>query len=274
MRPVLAAVCAVGVLCASAVAAQDSAGGTAFKRLSAPAKGQAPKIDVQIDPDVYFKYFNPDPIDEAVPQKPEPTPEVQPDKPYQAFWDYLDAQRAPGAPVSTDVVIEALKQASVPQPRLQAMQQIANDFAADILLGSVGTRVSPALVLAVISVESSGKPDALSSAGAMGLMQLIPATAERFGVEDATDPKQNIGGGIAYLDWLIQEFNADAAYVLAGYNAGENAVKRNGGVPPFNETLAYVPKVLSAWQVARGLCMTPPELITDGCVLRTTKEAS
>jgi len=154
----------------------------------------------------------------------------------------------------------------VPAPRLQGMTELANRFGIDILTATIGTDVSPALVLAVISVESAGRSDAVSSAGAQGLMQLMPPTADRFGVSDAFDPKQNIIGGVAYLDWLLDEFDNRAIFAIAGYNAGEGAVRNNNGVPPFAETRAYVPKVLAAWEVARGLCMTPPELITDGCV--------
>ena len=128
--------------------------------------------------------------------------------------------------------------------------------------------MSPALVLAVIGIESAGNPSAVSSAGATGLMQLIPATAERFGVVDATDPKQNIKGGVAYLDFLMNRFDRDPVLVLAAYNAGEGAVDANGGVPPYPETRDYVPKVLAAWTVAQGLCMTPPELVSDPCVFR------
>ncbi len=97
-------------------------------------------------------------------------------------------------------------------------------------------------------------------------MQLIPATAERFGVTDAFDATQNITGGMAYLEFLLNRFQGDALLALAGYNAGENAVIRAGGVPDFEETRAYVPKVVAAWDVARSLCLTPPELPTDGCV--------
>jgi soluble lytic murein transglycosylase-like protein len=97
-------------------------------------------------------------------------------------------------------------------------------------------------------------------------MQLIPATAERFGVKDSKDPVENIKGGVAYLDWLMDKFDNDPVLVLAAYNAGENAVLRYSGVPPFAETRAYVPKVIAAWTVARGLCLTPPQLISDGCV--------
>jgi soluble lytic murein transglycosylase-like protein len=84
-------------------------------------------------------------------------------------------------------------------------------------------------------------------------------------VTDATDPAQNIKGGVAYLDWLMGEFDGDPLLVLAAYNAGEGSVRRYEGVPPFDETRAYVPKVLAAWSVARSLCKTPPELISDGC---------
>ena len=120
------------------------------------------------------------------------------------------------------------------------------------------------MALAVMAVESAGRADAVSSAGAQGLMQLIPATAERFGVADPFDPAQNIAGGIAYLDWLLREFDGDPLLALAGYNAGEGAVRRNGGVPPFAETRDYVPKVLATWMMVRSLCRTPPELVSDG----------
>jgi soluble lytic murein transglycosylase-like protein len=97
-------------------------------------------------------------------------------------------------------------------------------------------------------------------------MQLMPATAARFGVEDRLHPAESIKGGVAYLDWLLARFGGDPILALAAYNAGEGAVEDNGGVPPYAETRAYVPKVLAAWTVARGLCVTPPELASDGCV--------
>ena len=156
--------------------------------------------------------------------------------------------------------------AAVATPRLAALQDIASRYGVDILRESIGTRVSPALVLAVIAVESSGRVDAVSHAGASGLMQLMPATAERFGVTDRADPVQNIRGGIAFLDFLMETFDGDPILVLAGYNAGENSIPKHDGVPPYAETRDYVPKVLAAFQTARGLCLTPPELISDGCV--------
>jgi hypothetical protein len=103
--------------------------------------------------------------------------------------------------------------------------------------------VDPQLVEAIVQVESDGNPHALSSKGAQGLMQLIPATAERLGVEDPYDPRQNVEGGVSYLRYLLDRFGGDTSLALAGYNAGENSVLRSGGVPPFKETQAYVRKV-------------------------------
>jgi soluble lytic murein transglycosylase-like protein len=190
---------------------------------------------------------------------------------YDWFWDTVSVQKDQPAG-RFGLAMATLSQgpggASVAAPRLQAMQGLAATYGTEILKATIGTNVSPALVLAVIGIESAGKPDAISSAGARGLMQLIPATAERFGVTDSSDPAQNIKGGVAYLDWLMQQFDRDPLMVLAAYNAGEGAVTANAGVPPFAETRDYVPKVLAAWQVAQGLCLTPPELVTDPCVFK------
>jgi hypothetical protein len=103
--------------------------------------------------------------------------------------------------------------------------------------------VDPDLVRAVIYVESSGDARAYSHKNAMGLMQLIPATAKRFGVENPYDPRQNVRGGVMYLRWLLSYFEADVDLALAGYNAGENAVDRHGGVPPYKETRRYIWKI-------------------------------
>jgi hypothetical protein len=108
--------------------------------------------------------------------------------------------------------------------------------------------IAPELVLAVIAVESAWRPDAVSHAGAQGLMQLIPATAERFGVEDVFDPEQNVRGGTRYLRWLLSLFQGDVTRALAAYNAGEGAVLRYGGIPPYTETQNYVVKVRRYYQ--------------------------
>ena len=190
------------------------------------------------------------------------------------FWEAVSPDLAAGGPGNLARSTRALSNppadaGAVPAPRLQGMAELAERYGVEILTATVGTDVSPALVLAVISVESAGRSDAESHAGAQGLMQLMPATAARFGVTDSLYPGQNIDGGVAYLDWLLEEFDNDVVMVLAGYNAGEGAVRDHAGVPPYAETRNYVPKVLAAWQVARGLCVSPPELISDGCVFRT-----
>jgi len=103
--------------------------------------------------------------------------------------------------------------------------------------------LNPNLVMAVIQVESNFNPNALSPKSAQGLMQLVPATAERFGVNDVWDPEENLRGGMAYLRWLLDHFQGDLKLALAGYNAGAGAVARHQGVPPFEETQEYVRRV-------------------------------
>jgi soluble lytic murein transglycosylase-like protein len=116
--------------------------------------------------------------------------------------------------------------------------------------------VDSALVHAVISAESGYNPGALSKAGARGLMQLMPATAQRYGVQNIMDPSENIHGGVKYLKDLIQMFQGNLELAVAAYNAGENAVIRYGHkVPPYAETVNYVPKVLGFYkkfQVRKG----------------------
>ncbi|GAB3343322.1 lytic transglycosylase domain-containing protein [Marilutibacter aestuarii] len=103
--------------------------------------------------------------------------------------------------------------------------------------------VDEAIVRAVIHAESAFNPNALSHAGAQGLMQLIPATARRFGVSNPFDASQNIEGGVQYLAWLLKRFNGDLTLAAAGYNAGEGAVDKYNGVPPYSETQRYVQRV-------------------------------
>ena len=268
----------LAILCATlphgAVAELDD---FTFKRIKVGGE-PGKRITVQIDPveqarrlaatawkDPALKSEEPPPA--AAPGEAAPAPKSN----YAWYWDMIPTGIGDAAgryPSAMAALSQGPAGAQVAAPRMQSMQTIAEIYGKDILGATVGTNVSPALVLAVMGIESAGKSDAVSSAGAVGLMQLIPATAERFGVTDSTDPGQNIKGGVAYLDWLMKEFDNDPLMVLAAYNAGEGAVKANQGVPPYAETRDYVPKVLAAFQVAQGLCLTPPELVTDPCVFK------
>jgi len=233
-----------------------------FKREKPPKAGTRKRITVQIDPSEQPAA--------AVESKDEPDT-VTITARYGWFWQKVSPGIDENASERLLLALSSLSDApdggSVAGPRLQALQNIAQAEGANILQATIGTKVSPALVLAVIAVESGGKIDAVSGKGAQGLMQLMPDTAKRFGVTDSLSSGQNIKGGVAYLDWLLTEFEGDAIMAIAGYNAGENAVKKHEGVPPYAETRDYVPKVLAAFEVAKGLCKTRPELISDGCAL-------
>jgi soluble lytic murein transglycosylase-like protein len=111
--------------------------------------------------------------------------------------------------------------------------------------------LDPELVLAVVGVESAFRPDAVSPKGAQGLMQLMPGTADSLGVEDALDPGQNLDGGVRHLGSLLTLYDGDLSRALAAYNAGEGAVARYRGIPPFRETREYVKKVLERYRRAK-----------------------
>jgi hypothetical protein len=117
------------------------------------------------------------------------------------------------------------------------------------LVDSIATAegVDPYLARAVIQAESAFYAKARSRTGALGLMQLMPQTAKRFGVLDPFDPNQNITGGVKYLKWLTDHFQGDLPRVVAAYNAGEGAVEKHKGIPPFAETRAYVPRVMELY---------------------------
>lgn len=121
-----------------------------------------------------------------------------------------------------------------------------------IARAAAAASIDPELLRAVIVVESGFNPRALSKRGAVGLMQLMPATASRFGVSDLYDPRENVHAGARYLKFLIDRFGQNVSLALAAYNAGEEAVARNGGkIPPFTETIAYVPRVLKIYRLLR-----------------------
>jgi hypothetical protein len=185
------------------------------------------------------------------------------------FWDEHDtaASAAAGPDRWTDALASlhahrAEGDAVFSEDRLRG---IKGKFETQIAAAARAHGVSEVLLLAVIAVESAGETRAASPKGAQGLMQLIPATAKRFGVADSFDPAQNILGGAAYLDWLLRRFDGDAILAIAGYNAGEGAIDQHKGVPPFSETRDYVVKVFDALAAAEALCRVPAETPRSTC---------
>lgn len=145
-----------------------------------------------------------------------------------------------------------------PAPPAHAPPQIVRF----VQLAAPEYKLEPHVVLAVMAQESNFDPLALSPKNAQGLMQLIPDTARRFGVRNAADPAQNIRGGMAYLRWLLAYFEGDLTLALAAYNAGERAVERYRGVPPYAETRLYVRRIIAAIGGQRSAAfdsaVTPP----------------
>jgi soluble lytic murein transglycosylase-like protein len=158
------------------------------------------------------------------------------------------------APPPAPVLISALAFApTLPAPVPTTLRELS-ELSLKPMIQRVAqeTKMSPQLLHAVISVESGYDAKAVSRAGAKGLMQLMPGTAQRFGVRDAFDPMQNVRGGALYLKWLLAYFDGDLKLALAGYNAGENEVVRAGyRIPAIKETRDYVPKVLARLRLAR-----------------------
>jgi len=148
----------------------------------------------------------------------------------------------PRAPLAAAPPARLAQPSPAPAATVRAVER--RDIVALVQRLAPDYRLDPALVLAVIEAESNFDPNARSPKNAQGLMQLIPATAARFGVSDVWDPLANLRGGMAYLRWLLDRFNGDLALALAGYNAGEQAVLRHGGIPPYPETQGYVLRIL------------------------------
>ncbi|MHA3914014.1 lytic transglycosylase domain-containing protein [Halovulum sp. GXIMD14793] len=272
------AVLAAACLLPYPVKAEEPPGGFTFKRVTPlPSTGAKRLISIQVEPPKEVKRVLDHVIDlPDEEEKPVPKPVYAQSDDW--FWANVSPDlrdRGFGKLVLAGAVLAGAPDQAKPLfPSSQRLRKIVDAYGVDILKATSGTQVSPALVVAVISTESAGNPEAVSKAGAAGLMQLMPATAKRFGVEKRTDPAQNIAGGVKYLDFLLDRFDGDAVLALAAYNAGEGAVDRNGGVPNYKETRGYVPKVVAAWERARMMCMIPPVRATDGCLFAGLKIAS
>jgi len=152
----------------------------------------------------------------------------KPDKDFQKILDTKVSNKKNSTPISRDEINDLISKYS-------DKNGLDEDF-----------------VKAVINQESGFNPNATSHCGAMGLMQLMPSTAQGLGVKNAYDAEQNIEGGTKYLKGLMDRFNNDKSLALAAYNAGPNAVKKYGGIPPYNETQNYVKSVLSKYDRMKG----------------------
>ena len=189
------------------------------------------------------------PVPAPVAAKPETRPETPPPAPAPAPAAAPASKPAPPPPPApnpndeverlrkaADLMVQVNSALGVPQsPYGQVIYDIA-----------IRHSINPHLVAALIHVESAFNPRAVSRKGAYGLMQLLPETARRFGLnkkKDLLDPKKNLEAGVRYLKWLTNRFGGDAEKILAAYNAGEGAVERFGGIPPYQETQNYVQKI-------------------------------
>jgi soluble lytic murein transglycosylase-like protein len=149
---------------------------------------------------------------------------------------------------ATGVALRTTQASFTTSPELSAAE-LANRGKIEEMIREVSARyrVDPALVRAVMQTESNWNSSAVSRKGALGLMQLVPGTAQQLGVNNAFDPKQNLDGGVRYLHMLLERYNGDLDRALAAYNAGPGAVDRAGGIPQYRETRNYVQKVTDSY---------------------------
>ncbi len=146
-------------------------------------------------------------------------------------------------------------------------RSVLTRWRAEIKAAARKAGINEALIVAVVIVESGGNPYAKSPKGALGLGQLMPGTAHRYGVRDAFDPAENLRGTATYLSDLINMFRGDLVLALAAYNSGAQAVLRHRGVPPYAETREYVTKVLAAFETAGDFCASHPRAARRKCRL-------
>lgn len=183
----------------------------------------------------------------AIPEPPKPAPETEKAPANPAPAPAAAPAPTPAPPKAILTPAEKLKKVSELLLQVNPTRTIPNSPYGELIYDiAVRHSINPHLVAALIHVESSFNPKAVSRKGAVGLMQLLPATARRFGVKSKKDlfsPEKNIEAGIRYLSWLNKRFSGDVQKILAAYNAGEGAVDRFGGIPPYRETQNYVQKI-------------------------------
>lgn len=170
---------------------------------------------------------------------------------YEWFWNRVPARIDHGP--RTDALALAAGRAT--NATADRARHVLSRWRAQLEVAAHAARVSEALLAALVSVESAGGHRAVSPAGAQGLGQLMPGTARSLGVRDSFAPLENLRGAALYLSDLIDLFDGDLVLALAAYNAGEGAVTRWRGVPPYAETRAYVPRVLGAYAAVGRFCV-------------------
>jgi soluble lytic murein transglycosylase-like protein len=232
----------------SASAAGLSGSSGIFKVVKPPAKGARKRITIHD-------------VAKAIPPRNSTGPR------HGWFWQQASAHITDAAPDRLHPLSELAAGRLNSAAAEDVVAAIARTFPAEIAAAAKRAQISEALLIAVIAAESRGNPKAVSSAGAQGLAQLMPGTARRFQVTNAFDPAQNLRGSADYLSILLKMFGEDTLLALAGYNAGENAVIRHKGVPPYAETRDYVPIVLSYWQAASAQCKSAPTGPRAACSL-------
>lgn len=160
------------------------------------------------------------------------------------------ASYVPGPEHNMDLLLD---KKSYSRKRIAALQKSGNASYGKVIKSACKRyTVDPDLVRAVIKAESNFNPEAVSPKGAMGLMQLMPDTAREMGVSDPFNPVQNIHGGVGYLSRLLKNLNGDLSLALAAYNAGPERVRTYKGIPPFEETLSYINRVLDYYRIFKG----------------------